>query len=400
MIEYIVFGFTLFINTAFYFYLNSEGLTKKEIFTQKRIIIFLIAWILLCINCFYETPLKTLISYTLLVLMVLISFPNNFKERIFNFVLFTIYGLLIELGILFVLQLVTKIDIFNMKMSVQFLVTIVYEIIWITTWILLKKIKFINIIREKAKMFISEFIGIEILTILFIGVLSIFLGKYYNDISAIPNLIAIFLSIVCAIAIIFFFSKNKKTENILKTRNAFLQQNIEIYEKAAENYRMFKHNIVADLMTIKSVANKEAREVIDLKMKFYEKSYSWVSKLSDVPNGLKGVISMKIQQAREKNVQCLIESSTKKNFCNKMEIKKFVELCDILNILINNAIEASSKCSKKYISISIEESPYLVIKITNPFKNNIDIKNLGTSGYSTKGKNRGIRTALINFYTK
>ncbi len=396
--KYLTFGFTMLINTAFYFYLNSSGLSRKEIFTPKRITIFLITWILLCIGCFYEFPLKTLFSYAVLVLMVLVSFPSNFKERILNFIIFTIYGLLVELGVLFILRIISDIDIFNMPIITQFFITIIYEIIWIMTWMLLKKIPLLRKAVEQAKVFFNGFIGIEIISIIFIAILSLFLGKYYNDISAIPNLIAIILIIVCAIIIISVFSKHQKTEDLLKARNEFLQQNIEIYEKSAENYRVFKHNILSDLITIKSVANKEAQEVIDLKMEFYEKSYSWVSKLSDIPNGLRGVISMKIQQAREMNIQCLIESNTKKNFCNNMGMKRFVEVCDIINIIINNAIEAASKCRKKYILISIEDNPQSVIKIINPFKNSIDINDMGNAGYSTKGKNRGIGLFFIRKY--
>lgn len=394
----IILSITLLINTFFIYWLNSDGMTIKEKVLPKSIIIMILAWFLLCVNSFCNVPLKAVNSYIILMLMLVFAFPKNLKKRLLSYLLLMLYGLIVEYVIFVILNAFVLIDVFNMNLTNQTILTILCEIVWFGSWILLKKSKALKNILQKVVVFMEEFVGVETLSVLILGILNILLGQYYSNISTIPGIITIFLLIISVCFVLKAFIKNKKNEHLLIARNEFLQQNITAYEKTIENYRMFKHNVITDLMTINLTANKETQKAIIVKMKFYEKTYSWVNQISNIPNGIKGLITMKIQQAGERNVKCLIECNSKKKSFNNLGIKRFVEMCDILNILINNAIEAAQKCKNKYINIIIEDKPYLIIKIINPFKCDLDIKCLGSQGYSTKGGKRGIGLFFIKKY--
>ena len=67
-----------------------------------------------------------------------------------------------------------------------------------------------------------------------------------------------------------------------------------------------------------------------------------------------------------------------------------------MGIVIDNAIEASSKTNNKYILIDIYNDNGIVIEISNSFKGKVDINSINDKYYSTKGKNRGLGLFIIN----
>ena len=76
-------------------------------------------------------------------------------------------------------------------------------------------------------------------------------------------------------------------------------------------------------------------------------------------------------------------------------------LCQILGILLDNAIEAAIETENKKLSIAIIKNPnskVLIIKNTW-IKKNVAMNKLFELGYSTKGKERGVGLHTIRNYT-
>ena len=107
--------------------------------------------------------------------------------------------------------------------------------------------------------------------------------------------------------------------------------------------------------------------------------------------GLFGIISSKISQARDVGVK--IELSVIGEIENIPGIK-ISELCEIVGILIDNAIDEAVK-TKKTVDILVRKSElYIEISISNSCAEAPDLQLIFEDGYSTKGDNRGMGLAI------
>ena len=92
-------------------------------------------------------------------------------------------------------------------------------------------------------------------------------------------------------------------------------------------------------------------------------------------------------EAKNKKIKVYINSQKKINTSDK----DYLDLCNIVGILLDNAIEASEQTKNKIIEINITETKNeILIKISNNFVNKVDINKIGKKNYSTKELKSGI----------
>ena len=107
--------------------------------------------------------------------------------------------------------------------------------------------------------------------------------------------------------------------------------------------------------------------------------------------GLFGIISSKMNQASEKGVN--IELSVIGEIENIPGVK-ISELCEIVGIFLDNAIEEALKAAKQ-VGILVRKSENgTEISISNGCLDTPDIKSIYREGYSSKGENRGMGLAI------
>ena len=171
-------------------------------------------------------------------------------------------------------------------------------------------------------------------------------------------LLNIILLLVLLVFIVLFRFKVYSAEEtkFLET----LKENNELYIKTEEENSIFKHNLMAKLLSIKSVSNKKAAALVDDLILQFSKSIHFSEKMRVVPYGINGIIYQKLNPYLD-------------------EV-----------IALDNAIEACLNSTKKILTIDLyDEEDFIVIEIRNTFSNEIDISLLGTKNYSSKGKKRG-----------
>ena len=77
---------------------------------------------------------------------------------------------------------------------------------------------------------------------------------------------------------------------------------------------------------------------------------------------------------------------------------KIYELCEILGILFDNAIEAADKSGQKSVRVRIEKDgkDAVSFSIENSFEGNVDIERIFEKGYTTSGDgSRGIGLWMV-----
>lgn len=207
-----------------------------------------------------------------------------------------------------------------------------------------------------------------------------------------------FIGIYC---LILYFSLNEKSENIkFKIENQTLMDNLHIYEDMLDYQRVSNHENKNQLLVIKNMIRKNDKEIIEYidevikdKREDNETLLTFTKKLPS--GGLQGIVYQKLLIMEEHNIK--MEIAIEKGIKDiKMNSKLNYDVCRIVGIFLDNAIEETIKVNNKNLTFSLFcDNDYLVIEISNFFKELPDISKLELKGYSTKGNERGYGLFIV-----
>lgn len=249
-------------------------------------------------------------------------------------------------------------------------------------------IKRLNIVNNKIILMISILMLISLVLILY---------YIYFDINLISMIVlGFFLVIIFTVTAVGLF--NEKFDNYkLKADYDNLLKSLTEYEKMYTFQRMKNHEHNNELSVIRGLIesnNKKAIKYIDdligLKKDI---NSSWMETLKIIPEGgLRGILYYKLLEVENEKIK--LEFSITKNFktTSYLNLDENIKLnvCKLLGIYLDNAIQANKEIKEKYLSLNIDESEgHINFIIGNKFINNIDIEKIKEGGYSSKDKGRG-----------
>lgn len=218
------------------------------------------------------------------------------------------------------------------------------------------------------------------------------------------------LTMVCNILIVLLmiYNNNKIIENRLqreyKDREIQqLQEYVDTVENLSDGLRKFKHDHINIFNAMGTYI--KANDMDGLR-KFYKEELLPESEkimVNDATpyllknmkiNSLKGVISSKIVNAHFNDIRTHIEIIDE---IVKININD-IDICRIIGILLDNAIEAAALCDDKSIHFAViknNEDTTFIIKNTCP-SDVPPIHKLKENGFSTKGNNRGLGLSTVD----
>jgi len=220
----------------------------------------------------------------------------------------------------------------------------------------------------------------------------------------IPIVVPIF-SIVFILVIIYNYEKSLKAQVDLK-REIEERHEIEEYAYMVEEMygqtRRFKHDYINMLTPLKEYIDNE--DVKGLKKFFYDnvmhmdENINWnnsnIDKLKYIKNSaLKAVLSAKLIKALSMNVEIKVEIVED---ISKVSMN-IMDLCRIVGILMDNAIEAAVECDtpKLYFCI-LNKKDYVIAALHNNFYGEKPvIHKIYKEGFSTKGSGRGLGLYIV-----
>ncbi len=295
--------------------------------------------------------------------------------------------------------LIYKLKIMN-YFNNQIYIMIVLNLSLITCFIsisyLLSKLNLVNFSNYLTKedklavfMYCIFIIISYVITLIFLNLYSQKLNEYFFI------LITIFSCILIVHFIIFFILNRLHIERIEK-------KHLEIYsniiEKSLENTKKYKHDFNNILKTIEGYLQTE--DIQGLKEYFYKqilKNYKinhnnmyHLANINDIP--VKGLLSIKISEIIYNGIYFNL------NILNEIEdfVIKQIDICRILGILIDNAIEASLESNDKTINLGIiNDVNEIYIIISNSYKEKPKLHKLFEDGYSNKVDHSGLGLSIV-----
>ncbi len=363
---------------------------------QKFIYVLLVGILGIISNIFVPKPYGTFIH--MIISPFIITFL--FKTNLFKGILAEIIPLVIT-AILETLLLRVYLIIFNLTYEVAYSIPI-YRIsfvliIYITMFLLYKLInKFsfninfldtINLLHNKT-LIINAILGLVAIGTQF------YLGAFYYD--HLPLIIVLLSSIsLIAYFIISIYSLYKTTKLELTTRDL---EETKLYNQSLiilhESVRDFKHNFNNIIQAIGGyIDNKD----IDGLSKYYSQLVVDCQRVNNLTTlnpetinnpAIYGILASKYLKADELGIQINLEVFLNLNKINM----KIYEFSTILGILLDNAIEAASKCEEKIVKVEIRKDFNInrqLLIISNTYSNkDVDIEKIFEKGYTSKTEDK------------
>ncbi len=209
----------------------------------------------------------------------------------------------------------------------------------------------------------------------------------------------VIISIVYTVIVILIFNyQNRYIKISAKYNNSI--DNLSLQEIIINDYRTMNHENKNQLLTIKSMI--EDKKVISYISTLINQKESFNNEILDetlrLPKGgIRGLIYCKIIYMKDNNINynLNVDKNITSKLLNKLSDKDMVDICQILGVLLDNAIE-SAVCSKtKTINIGLhyQDSIFEII-IVNSYDNKL---NIGRDNVlkTTKGKGHGYGLQLV-----
>ena len=311
----------------------------------------------------------------------------KFAKFIFYFFIIYLYGIFLDLISMLFVTLIHNFIYFDMY---GYIAQIVLSLIIFIAFVIMANSKviknFTNNLFKKVKK-ISYFDFTLISFAIFVLLMSIVM--LYN----LSNLNMIILSIALVLILTLFFVLLIKVRINLAENEIFLEllkKNNDFYIKIADENRIFKHNLMAKMLSIKSVSGKNSRQLIDDFLKSFNNNMDFSIQIQDMPYGLNGIIYEKIYSYLGK-LHIKIDNKINFDIFTKLKPRRYNVFVEKMIIVLDNAIESSMKSVDKILVINLYfEGDNIILDIKNTFSSSLNLDELGQINYSTKGRRRGL----------
>jgi len=362
---------------------------KKFQFNKKNIVkLLLISFAFFCNNVYMMNLFKIIIAATLTFIMFKWIFQDDFKSTIYYTIIITIILYIVDLSSSLLLPIwIKNVEMLNQSMLFKVSFSIFVNVILYILTANKYTVQFFKSLKETSKnnklFYISGILGLLICNYWLFYSSSNTNDKSLNLILCVTELI-IFIFVIISL-------KNKYEQNILHIKEEQLKQNLDLYSKVASEYKELKHNLMNDLLIIKTKIKKIDQEFINEVINKYKSNYEWVNSITDIPEGLQGLVFLKKNQAEMKKITFNLEYNVNNNIEQLFSLNKNFKLYEALGILFDNAIEGAAESKEKMINVVFYyDNKVLHINILNTFNNQIDLDKIGNKNYSTKNRGSGI----------
>lgn len=350
-----------------------------------------------------DNVIKVIIEYMLYNLCC--AFILNFNKKYFMSILISTFVtwvvmLLIDI-VMYVFLNILRIDLMTINENVfyKFFLSSLNCIMIACIYNITKIRKMLLKMNRSIQNFSNYYIVFLVIISILMFSISVYFCLFHFNVRLI--LLMFFIMIVTYLIVSIFAVNETSQKNKIQTEYDILSTNLSEYENLLDRQRISNHENKNQLLVIRGMINKkeDAIEYIDsLVDNQYKDSDDLIVKTNRIPSGgLKGLIYYKTLIMKDKSIDVNLEvnSSISKIDFLQIPVRTNQELCKIVGVFLDNAIQEVENLDNGNINIVIENiDDVLLIKISNNYGYS-DIAKIGDKGYTTKGNGHGYGLRLV-----
>ncbi len=373
--------------------------------TKCRLVFVITVAISFILTANYLIPLSFKMVFIIAMTFVLchLMYNTNFLKKLLRGIIITsIYGLIDTI--------VSSIFIFILKLDMAYAMNdvyyyIIYNLINISLIIITAMVCKLRKNKILLMSNLSRFTQIMLITIIALQVIRICVEFFlWYHIAKIPSLQYVsIVSYTCSIFSIGLLIDSANViidkENVIKISNEYnekLSVYNEVLQGSIENQRKIAHEHGNQLTVLSGYISSGDLE----KAKLYLAKIVGVSNIDNEylshikESGLKALFVFKVAMMEKKGIEfeMIIDDDIEDT------IIPSEDMCNIMAVFLDNAIDAATQSEEPYISLSMLKNDYaFIISVMNSIKDsNIDTAKIFKKGYSSKGEGRGFGLHIVD----
>ena len=372
--------------------------------SKKTYIIIALMYIVTLINYLYINQFIRIIVITMfMAVFIKIMFNEKFNKSILASLTAQMIYMISEILFIFIISTCFNLnanDIANTQfgtVSANFIISCISAII-ATLPLTHRFYEFLYRITSKIRNI--HLIVFIFIVIMFANILAI--TAYYKIGFSYLLLFNTFLTLFCLCIVLYSFKTKNNYIKVYDKYNTTLTS-LKEYEEILDKYRVSNHENKNQLLTIRNMLPKNNKKVINYidtivenKLKDNDKVMYETSKIP--AGGLRGLIYSKLLLMNNLGIQYDMEISSNVrtvDLINNIDDSTMLDMCKIIGVYLDNAIQAVENIDKKYVDIEMYlDEKYLLISISNNYKGFLNIEKIEEKGYTSKGSGHGYGLSL------
>lgn len=343
-----------------------------------------------------------------LYILYALNYKIIFKEKTFSILLGSMITLLIRLGIEMLYLLIgfsTYAPLHNFSFFEPFdVILLILEFFISLRIIYLFQKQIRKMIRYLTKNNLKPLI---VLTLVY---LNIFLVFYLSSSNYGINFILIteiIIIIIFSFIIFFYLNQEARMEKLTKYYEEVVEY-CKLNEKLLNDYKMAVHENNNKLLIIKSMLSGKKKDLENYLNTIIEDEKqiqkNWINDLKYIPIiGVKNFIYFKLATLSDlgATLEIFISPELETLDVSSLGLKSLKDLYTILGVVLDNMIDAIKISKTKLVSIHLyKDNNSINGTFANSFSGVLDLDKIGSMGYSTKGKSRGVGLCLMDYIVK
>ena len=388
MIRFVVWFLTCFFSTLGITYLYVK-MNKIDFKLNFRILFVFFAGVLFAtLLRYFQLDLLSSFSYFIYIPILFISLKLTFFRDLFFYVIIIwIIGMFLDIVSMLIVSLIYFLFHYDVIYDEIFkmLPTLLVFLMFIFIGHSARLVQIVNRLYDVYKKI--NYIDFSIISFgIFLLIFSIILAMNVKNLSV--GFLLIFVMAITTLHFILLIKcKVSFIENSIFVNT--LRENNEFYISMNAENNIFKHNLMAKMLSIKSVSNKKSRKLIDDFLLSFNNNIDFSRNIQQIPYGLNGIIYQKIYPyLSDLNVK--INNQIMIDIFDVLTPRRYNVLVEKMVIALDNAIDSSRKSLLKLLVINLySNGSEIILEIKNSFSGSLSVDDIGTLNYSTRGKKRG-----------
>lgn len=378
---------------------------KIDFKNYKVYLVGIVLSILLILNfSFINSYLRIL---TLVIVMILCNYFLFTKDKNANIVIPIIAELILIIAeVIISILFVTLLKLEGNAIFIKYSGTIIINLFVGVISILLVNLKLFKNITNKVIDIIDNInknVLIIVLGVLIIIINFLLMVPYYRIRT---SYIVIFNAITIVVYSFIVFKMFEEKSRYIKMNNKYNMTNTTLkeLEQNVTRLKITNHKNKNQLLTIRNMIKKgedgkslikHIENIVNTKIKDDE---TLMFQTSTITNSMiSSIVYSKMLTMKENDVDVdlIISRDIKDLYLSDIPDELAVEVCKIIGVYLDNALEEVSKYEEKIINIEFyAEKKTLCIAISNNFEGEIDFEKMDNPGYTTKENGHGYGLSL------